>query len=108
MSHDFWGGLGLVSFCAWVFVWYFLQTSVCGIGGAGWSVLFWLCFVVCLVAGWWQGGGGEISKKWYRGQLLAQSLQKIFFQFRMGKVQWGWANYKWGGIIDRGAVDLKM
>jgi hypothetical protein len=41
-------------------------------------VPFWLCFVACLVAGWWQGGGGEISKKWYRGQLLPQDLSKNF------------------------------
>lgn len=77
------GGFGLVSFCAWVFVWYFLQTSVCGIGGAGWFVLFWLCFVARLVAGWWQGGGGEISKKWYRGQLPPRDLCENFLLIRL-------------------------
>ena len=58
--------------------------SVCGIGGAGCPVLFWLVLVACLVAGWWQGGGGEISKKWHRGELPTRSLQKFFLRNRIG------------------------
>ena len=46
--HVFWGGLGLVFFFWCGGVADFLQTSVCGIGGAGCSVLFWLVLVAWL------------------------------------------------------------
>ena len=67
MSSCFGGGLGLVFFFWCGGVVDFLQTSVCGIGGAGRFVLFWLVLVARLVAGWWQGGGGDFLKKWHRG-----------------------------------------
>lgn len=106
--HVFGGGLGLASFCAWVFVWYFSQTSVYEIGVAGCSILFWLCLVARLVAGWWQGGGGYFLKKWHRGELLVHDLQKIFFQFRMARSSGGVGRIANGGIIDRRARGVKM
>ena len=63
-----------------------------GRGGLFFFGLFWWLV-------WSLGGGkgrGLFFEKVAQGAVTSSRFAKIFFQFRMGKERWGWANCKWG------------